>query len=70
MNLLINKLSKYLSNKELNIIKNLINSTNLDYINKSIININNKFKLDLPLYKYGYGLSIGLVVNQTLSIFF
>ena len=68
--ILINKLSKYLNRNELDIINNLLKLTNEDYVNKEIININNKNNLDLPLYKLGKGIAIGSVVNQTLAIFY
>ena len=67
---LINKLSKYLNNLEINIIKDIINSTNLEYINNKINYINFKYKLDLPLYKYNKGISIGSVCSQMLAIFY
>ena len=68
--ILIAKLSKYLDNKELIIIRNIINSTNLDYINNKINYINFKYKLDLPLYKYNKGISIGSVCSQMLAVFY
>lgn len=68
--ILITKLSKYLDNKELIIIRNIINSTNLDYINNKINYINFKYKLDLPLYNYNKGISIGSVCSQMLAIFY
>ena len=68
--ILITKLSKYLDNKELMIISNIINSTNLDYINNRINYINFKYKLDLPLYNYNKGISIGSVCSQILAIFY
>lgn len=68
--ILINKLSKYLNKEEICIMKNIINSTNLDYINKEINLINNKYKLELPLYKYNKGISIGSVCSQMLAIFY
>ena len=68
--ILITKLSKYLDNKELIIIRNIINSTNLDYINNKINYINFKYKLDLPLYNYNKGISIGSVCSQILAIFY
>ena len=67
---LINKLSKYLNNEELKIIKKLLNCTNEDYINREINNINIRHNLDLPLYSFGKGLSIGSVCNQMLAIFY
>ena len=67
---LMNKLSKYLNYDELNIINNLLNSTNELYINKEIYNINLKYNLDLPVYKFGKGLSIGSVVNEMLAVFY
>ena len=68
--ILITKLSKYLDNKELIIIRNIINSTNIDYINNKINYINFKYKLDLPLYKYNKGISIGSVCSQMLAVFY
>ena len=67
---LLNKLSKYLNYKEINIIKDILDCTNQDYINKSINIINKKYKLDLPIYKKGYGLSIGALSSQMLAIFY
>ena len=52
------------------IISNIINSTNLDYINNRINYINFKYKLDLPLYNYNKGISIGSVCSQMLAIFY
>lgn len=68
--ILITKLSKYLDNKELIIIRNIINSTNLDYINNKINYINFKYKLDLPLYNYNKGISIRSVCSQMLAVFY
>ena len=67
---LITKLSKYLNNKEISIIKNIINNTNLSYINENINLLNNKYNLDLPLYKKNKGLSIGFVCSQMLAVFY
>ena len=69
-NILINKLSKYLNKEELLIIKDIINSTNLSYINESINLLNTKYKLNLPLYKLGKGISIGSVCSQMLAVFY
>ena len=68
--ILITKLSKYLNNKELIIIRNIINSINLDYINNKINYINFKYKLDLSLYNYNKGISIESVCSEMLAIFY
>ena len=67
---LINKLSKYLNNLEINIIKDIINSTNLEYINENIKLLNDRYLLDLPIYKNNKGLSIGSVCSEMLAIFY
>lgn len=69
-NILINKLSKYLDNNEMNIIKNIIDETNYSYINEGINKINNNNNLDLCLYQYGKGLSIGNMCSQMLAVFY
>ena len=58
----------------------MIDSTNLDYVNKEIEKLKiNEIKRnpcrreeieDLPLYNKGKGLSIGLMTNQFLAIFY
>ncbi len=67
---LLNKLSKYLNLEEINIIKDILDSTNKDYINNKIKLFNNKYKLNLPLYKKGKGLSIGALSSQMLATFY
>ena len=67
---LLNKLSKYLNYNEINIIKDILDCTNQDYINDNINLINKKYNLELPIYKKGYGLSIGALTSQMLSIFY
>ena len=67
---LLNKLSKYLNYNEINIIKDILDCTNQDYINENINLINKKYNLELPIYKKGYGLSIGALTSQMLSIFY
>ena len=70
-NILFNKLSKYIYDKDiLNIIKNIVNSTNYSYVNKKIYNINKKLNMSLPLYKYNKGLPIGNQTSQLLAIFY
>lgn len=68
--ILLHNLSKYLNQEELFIIKNILEGTNLSYINLNINKLNNKYKLDLPYYKLGYGLSIGSVCSQMLGVFY
>ena len=62
---LLNKLSKYLSNEDLLLIKDILNTTNHDYINNAIRNIGmNTF------YKKDTGLPIGNYTSQFLAIFY
>ena len=68
--ILLNKLSKYLNNNELNIIKNILSLTNESYINEYINLINNRYHLDLPYYNKDTGLSIGNLVDQMLGSVF
>ena len=49
---------------------NIIDSTNRDYINKSISKINSKNNLSLPYYLYDKGLPIGNMTSQFLSIYY
>lgn len=67
---LMNKLTKYLNNDELGIIKNIVNETNYNYINDSINRINFSNNLDLPLYEKNKGLSIGNMCSQMLAVFY
>ena len=68
--ILLNLLSKYLNKNELLIIKNILDSTNLEYINTKINYFNNKYNLDLPRYSFNKGLSIGSVCSQMLAVFY
>lgn len=67
---LINKLSKYFNNNELDIIKSIINETNYNYINDGINKINLNNNLNLPLYEKNKGLSIGNMTSQMLAVFY
>ena len=62
---LLNKLSKYLSSEDLNIIRDILNTTNKDYINKTI----NRLGMD-TYYKKDTGLPIGNYTSQFLAIFY
>ena len=65
--LLISKLNE----EEYDLISKVIDSTNYNYINDNIIKLRDKYKLkDIPLYKDGVGLSLGLMTNQFLAIFY
>ena len=60
-----------LTSEEYEIVSKVIDSTNYSYINKKIINIMKKTNInDLPLYYNGKGLSIGLMSNQFLAIYY
>ena len=69
-----------LDDDEYNIVSNIIDSTNSDYVNERINGIKN-YLIDvdikrreeierLPLYEKGYGLPIGNMTSQFLSIFY
>ena len=62
---LLNKLSKYLSREDLNIIRDILNTTNNDYINNAI----SKLGMD-TYYKKDTGLPIGNYTSQFLAIFY
>lgn len=51
-------------------VKNILDSTDLNYVNESIKKIIQRNKVDLPLYVKGYGLPIGNLSSQCLSIFY
>ena len=62
---LLNKLSKYLSREDLNIIRDILNTTNNDYINNAI----SKLGMD-TYYKKDTSLPIGNYTSQFLAIFY
>lgn len=69
--ILINKLENDIKDKDvINLLKLIINETNKDYINKSINELNNYYKTEIPLYKNGVGLSIGAMTSQFLAIYY
>ena len=51
-------------------VKNILDSTDLDYINYEIKKINIKNNVNLPLYNKGFGIPIGNLSSQSLSIYF
>ncbi len=55
---------------EYSFISKIISSTDSDYINETISNINYENNLSLPLYKKGFGLGIGQMTSQFLAIFY
>ena len=57
---------KDLDDEEFLVISRIIDSTNREYINKTI----NKLDSELPEYKYGKGLPIGNLSSQFLAIFY
>ena len=74
--MLIDKLDK----EEYDIVSNIIDSTNEDYINSIINNMKKRLLIKdsdrtkeiekIPIYKKGYGLPIGNMTSQFLSIFY
>lgn len=83
-NILINLIKKKIKDKDvINILSEIINSTDDDYINKCIYEVkeneikklNKKNKIidkvkSIPYYKKGKGLCIGSMSNQILAIFY
>lgn len=63
-------LKKDLNSFEYKLVEDIIDSTNKDYINKTIENIINKKSLEIPNYDVGKGLPIGNMTSQFLSIFY
>lgn len=63
-------LKEKLKEQEYNLISNIIDSTNELYINENIKRLKKKIKKDLPKYQNGYGLPIGNMTSQFLSIFY
>ena len=62
---LLNKLSKYLNNEDLLLIKDILNTTNNDYINNTITRLG----MD-TFYKKNTGLPIGNYTSQFLAVFY
>ena len=79
-NILKDLLEDKLNKEEYDIVSNIIDSTDKEYINNSICDMKNKLIIkdknrskeikELPLYKKGYGLPIGNMTSQFLSIFY
>ena len=69
-NVLKSMIKDKLDSDEYNLICNIIDSTNLDYINKSIKKIKRIDNIDIPYYLNGKGLPIGNMSSQFLSIFY
>ena len=69
--ILINMLEHNIKdNNIINIIKIILNETNESYINEKINYLNNKYHVDIPLYEYDVGLSIGAETSQFLAIYY
>lgn len=64
----INKLN--ISENIKQIVFNIIDSTNKEYVNKKIINIINKYKVEVPLYKKNKGLCLGSNISQFLALLY
>lgn len=64
--LLIDKLDNF----EYEMVSKIIDSTNREYINKTIDKYKNKVVADIPYYQFGKGLPIGNMTSQFLSIFY
>ncbi len=82
-NILKNILRKHIKDKDaINILDNIIDSSNLEYINKEINNLkqkrikhlNNEYLIKetiaIPLYKFGKGVSIGNQTSQNFGLIY
>ena len=70
-NILINKLKNNILDKNvINLLTQVISSTNKEYINKNINYLNNKYNIDIPYYINNKGLSIGAMCSQFLAIYY
>ena len=63
-------LKEKLNEKEFKLIRDIIDSTNKEYIHKKIEFLEKKYKIELPRYEYGKGLPIGNMTSQFLSVFY
>ncbi len=63
-------LEKNLTDDEYIIFRKIIYSTNHKYVNENILSLSKKLNVDLPIYEYGKGLSLGAVSNQFLAILY
>ena len=61
--------NKIKDKKVINIIEKIIDSTDCDYINKKIINLNN-YNEEITLYKKGKGCPIGNMTSQIIGILY
>ena len=69
--ILMNKLkTKIMDNDIINLLSLIIDETNKDYINDSILKYNKIYNTDIPLYKNNKGLSIGAMSSQFLAIYY
>ena len=70
-NILLNMLEEDIKDRDvLNLIKAILKETNKPYVNEKIINLNNKYQTEIPLYKKDVGLSIGAMTSQFLAIYY
>lgn len=69
--LLLEKLKKKIQDeKVLDLLKKIMDETDKDYVNELVRLYNKKFQTQIPLYKKGVGLSIGVMTSQFLAIFY
>mgnify|MGYP002524107302 FL=1 len=68
--ILLSKVKKFLTEEEYILVKNIIYSTNKNYVNKNISYLCKKYNVELPKYDYKKGLPIGNMTSQFLAIFY
>lgn len=67
---IISNIKQDLTIDELNLVRIILNSTNLDYINRKIEYLEKKYNVILPKYEYGKGLAIGNLTSQFFAILY
>lgn len=69
--LLFKMLERKIKDREvINLLRQIVDETNMPYINRMIDVFNRKYDVGIPHYEYGKGLSIGAMTSQFLAIFY
>ena len=69
-NVLIKMIENELDKEELDLVKVILNSTNKNYLNKTIISYENRYNIESPKYNHNKGLPIDNMTSQFFAIFY